>query len=112
MPIPAHLVPALQDLVRELVRGNFDGLERDGRAGRLTAAELRAAVRGYGRTLVDPPTEAFGAAAHPVRGAPGRWAIELDLWTVEEGRSDLTLTVAAQELPDRVRTEVDDLHVL
>lgn len=44
MAVPPDLIPALRELVHELVIGNignYAGLEADGRAGRLTAEEIR-----------------------------------------------------------------------
>ncbi|HKY26733.1 MAG TPA: hypothetical protein VJM12_02170 [Pyrinomonadaceae bacterium] len=112
--IPKELIPALKDLVHELVAGNFRKLERDGRAGRLTAKDLHHVLEGYGRTLIDLPDEAFQIGeAYPIEGKEDQyWAVDLDLWTLEEGRSDLTLTLTVRTTDKGVLTEIDDLHAL
>ena len=114
--IPSYLIPAMKSVVQELVIGNYAQLEADGRAGRLTAEELRRAVTQYGRRLVDPPNESIERAyMHPIKEqAQGlhSWAVDLDLWTVEEGQSDLTLSMTVQDRNGEVFVQIDDLHVL
>ena len=39
-------------------------------------------------------------------------AIDVALWTVEEGRSDLTLSLVSTRNGDQYRLAIDDLHVL
>jgi hypothetical protein len=47
-----------------------------------------------------------------VRGSnPKRWSVRFDLWTADEGRSDLTLELTVEET-DPLKIELDDLHVL
>jgi len=113
MTVPSILVPALNSLVHELVAGNYARLESDGRAGRLTARMLGQAVAEYGHILVDVPNEAFEVGrAYAIKGESLCWAVDLPLWTVDEGRSDLTLQVTARSTPDGVLMRIDDLHVL
>jgi hypothetical protein len=111
--LSSPMVQALKALVHELVAGNFATLAADRRAGRLTAEELANAVANYGRTLIDLPDAAFETAdVIPLAGQATAWAVDLDLWSVEEGQSDLTLSVTLQLTPDGVLTSIDDLHVL
>lgn len=112
MAVPTQLLDPLKDLVHELVLGRFSNLERDGRSGRVTAEELERAVRDYGRILVDPPEESFVNADAYATEENREWAIDVDLWTQEEGRSDLTLSVTARVVDGKVQLAIDDLHVL
>lgn len=74
--------------------------------------ELDRAVREYGRTLVALPEEAWGLVdVHPLEDGSGV-ALEVPMWTIEEGRSDLTLELSASERDASVAIEIDDLHVL
>jgi hypothetical protein len=43
---------------------------------------------------------------------PDAVTLDVPLWTREEGRSDLTLSVTAIKQGDTYTVEVDDLHVL
>jgi len=111
--IPKKLIPALRDVVHELVVGNFAKLEADGRAGRLSAKDLQQVLEEYGRTFIDVPDEAFEIGdAYPVENEKDTWAVDLDLWTLEEGRSDLTLTMTVRETDKGIMIEIDDCHML
>lgn len=102
----------VEHLVRDLAAGSFDAIGADGRAGRLTAAELRGAVEQYGRTLVPLPTEAWELVELYPAAAGDGVALDVPLWTAEEGRSDLTLSLSAVRDGAEFRLSIDDLHVL
>lgn len=111
--LPEQVFPAIQDVVRELVKGNFETLEQDGRSGKLTAKELERAIQDYGATLVNLEDEALKAVdVYRKQGVDNCWAVDLDLWTVEQGRSDLTLSLTIEVRGQRVNVAIDDLHVL
>jgi len=111
--LPDGFRAPIADLVNALVRGDFASLDRDGRSGRVGADGLRRSIVKYGRTLTGLPDEAYDLAdAGTVDARPGEWWIVVPMWTVEEGRSDLSLELAARPTPDGHRFEVTDLHVL
>ena len=114
MTLPKPVMDEIVRLVDDLVGGRFDQLQSDGRAGRLTAHEFAREIEEYGRTLVSLPDQAFELVdVYPLREQRFAWAIDVPLWTREEGRSDLTLSVTARQRgPEQVEIEVDDLHVL
>jgi hypothetical protein len=102
-------------LVEMLVVGDYHGLERASQGRRLTAEQLRQGVEEYGRKLRMPPEVVFDKLdVNEIKGAiPRAWWGLVDLWTVEEGRSDLTLEIrlidSGGELYD---FEIDNLNVL
>lgn len=109
------LETAVRTIVDLLVRGEYGTVERISRGRRLSAAELERAVTEYGRRLCAPESEWWDsveltpitAAAEPA------FHVAAPLWTVEEGRSDLTLELRLIEIAEEVYdTEVEDLHVL
>ena len=110
----AHgLVVAIRRLVRDIAEGRLDEVERDGRAGRCTAADLKCVIAEYGRTLLPLPDEAFEFGhVHEYENDPDGCFVDVDLWTSEEGRSDLTLSLEARKEADGYRVEISDLHVL
>lgn len=111
--LPTSVQNAISDLVRTIARGEFDQLVRDGRAGRLTSEELARAVSDYGRTIAEAlPREAFELAETYSQPGSSTVAVDLPLWTVEEGRSDLTLSLTLRNRDGSVDVEIDDLHVL
>ncbi|WP_437905929.1 hypothetical protein WME95_48180 [Sorangium sp. So ce327] len=100
-------------LVAELCAGRYAELETDGRAGRLSAEELRTAVEQYGKTLLLLPDESWALVdEYPQIGDPSTVAVDVPLWTKEEGRSDLTLSLTATKQSDGWALYIDDLHVL
>jgi hypothetical protein len=102
-------------LVETLVAGDYDGLEEATRGRRLTAEQLRQAVEEYGRELQMPPEVVFdNLDVNEIEGAVSRAAWMLvELWTVEEGRSDLTLEIRLTETGgERYDIEINNLHVL
>jgi hypothetical protein len=113
MPIDTKFRDPIRFLVEELVQGHFAQLEQDGRNGRLSAAELQDTLREYGRTIITLPDEALNLAdVHAIAGQKTCWAVDMPLWTAEEGRSELTLSLTISETRDGMQLEIDDLHVL
>ena len=102
-------------VVGMLVAGDYAGVEGASRGRRLTAEQLRQAVEEYGRELRMPPELVFDNldVVEIEDATPRAWSVLVDLWTVEEGQSDLTLelllTDTGGELYD---IEIYDLHVL
>ena len=110
-----NLSVPVRSIVRMLVARDYAGIERATDGRRLTAEQVANAVTEYGRTLVMPPERTFQSLdAVAVTGpGPRRWSVRFDLWTAQEGRSDLTLELTIVERGDGgVFVEVDDLHVL
>ena len=111
--LPEFLIPPIREVVRELAAGSYERLEADGRAGRLTAAELREAVEHYGRTLVELPDGGLQHVwVYTQQGRENVWRVDVDLWTAEEGRSDLTLSLLMERTGESVRVGIENLHVL
>ena len=81
---------------------------------RLDSASIEAAIRNYGRTLVMPPDTAFSQLdVVPVKNArPPRWSVRMNLWTIEEGQSDLSIELTLTEMGEDYIVELDDIHVL
>jgi hypothetical protein len=106
---------AVREVVALLVRGEYAALEVLSRGVRLGADDLARAVREYPATLALPPAgRELPLGVYEHRGAvPRSWGVDADLWSIEEGRSDLTLQLTVRERPDgRCTIEIDGLHVL
>ena len=97
-----------------LAAGDYASVERMTSGRRLSAADLERAVGDYGEKLVPIPAEALeDLEVTEVTGSdPAAFMVDVDLWTEQEGRSDLTLSL---ELVDRYSGAYDisvlDLHV-
>ena len=111
--IAAMRYPFAEDVRRvvdSLVAGDHAGLE----GNRMSAADLAGAIAAYGRQLITPPEAAFETidAVRVHDGGIERWSVRFDLWTAEEGRSDLTLEMTVKRAGSGYSVDVDDLHVL
>ncbi len=105
----------LECIVRLLVQGDYEALERLSGNVRLPADQIRFGVERFGRTLQFPPDDLWKyVTVHEVTGSqPRRWMVDVDLYTKEEGRSDLTLQLTLIDDPAEVfRVEINDLRVL
>jgi len=115
MDVPARFRPALESIVERLAAGDLQGLKRDGIDHR-PDADLSLWIRDYGPagvTIAPLPEEAWASAdAFPIDGRPGQWAVVVDLWTREEGKSDLSMEATVTESPEGISVVIDDLHVL
>lgn len=109
------VIALIKQVIAWMIAGAFDAVDQRSNGVRLSAADLSGAVNDYGRTLTMPPDEAFADLdAIAVSNAPyPTWSIRMDLWTKEEGRSDLTLECTViEKCNDDLTLEIDNLHVL
>ena len=110
--LPVHIRVAPAAVITRIVGGDFDGLIADGCAPRHVDGDLGLWVRDDPVELIDLPEEAWRYAEVIIDPArPGWWAVNVPLWTEEEGRSDLELEATVVERDGRVRVEVDNIHV-
>lgn len=106
-------VHGVHDLVAALSRGEYGAIISAGRVSRLQEADVRQGIEEYGRTLVPLPSNAVAEwDLYPLDGKAGVFGVDVPLWTAEEGRSDLTLSLTVHDQEGSVLIEVDDLHVL
>lgn len=122
-PIPLSLRPALSEVVDRLVAGDYEGLKHD-RIDPYADRDLGLWIREYGRapgsdepgraTLVPLPEEAWDWAevVFEDSGPPRVWGVVLDLWTLEEGHSDLSMEAEVTATSGGLRVVVSDIHVL
>lgn len=103
----------IETIVRLLVEGRYDEVVALTRGRRLSVEEIALAIAGYGRQLTMPPETAYDLSdVVAIRGASPGWSIRFPLWTVGEGRSDLTMEVTLNTTPNGCEIQLDDIHVL
>lgn len=102
----------VRELAGLLVLGDYEAVIRRSAGARLSAEALASAVAEYGRRLAFAPRDAEPPLDVVPHAAGAGWSVQVHLWTLEEGRSDLTLelTVLA-DAGTPYRIEVDNLHV-
>ncbi len=105
------IVRRVADLIAD---ARYEDAVRSCTLSRLSPTDLAAVIEDYGRTFVALPDDfgtcvdsvAIQTTAHPA------WSVRAPLWTVEEGRSDLTLEMTIEDRPGQPRIELDDLKVM
>jgi len=83
-------------------------------SSRVTADELARVIREYGCTPCLPPDNyaEFVTVDQYLDGSEAGFFIVAPLWTVEEGRSDLSVEVTACWRGGQFALHLHDLHVL
>jgi hypothetical protein len=84
--------PMLRDVVNRLVNGDYRleiGISGVEPVSAKTAEHIRASVANYGATLIDLPDDTWQTSVAQWYGT--HWDVMVDLWTAEEGPSDLIL---------------------
>lgn len=101
------------DLLVLLADGDYQSIMERCPGSRLTSDDLQKAIGEYGRKVIAPPADYmyFRTYELEARSVPS-WSVDADLWTEEEGRSDLTLQLTIAFAPSGPEIEIDDLHVL
>lgn len=112
MSLSAVAIDAIRRLVDDLAAGNYAAIEAAGWMGRQTEAQLRQSILDYGRTLVSLPRDGAEIHLYQSNRNPQELFVNVDLWTVEEGRSDLTLQLTVVENGANPQLSIEDLHVL
>jgi hypothetical protein len=105
----------IKQIVSWLVAKNFSAIEHYSHGVRLNAHHLSQAVNEYGRALVMPPDTTFTEldAIQVSTASEPTWSININLWTQEEGLSDLTLECTVIDRGEKkLDIEIDNLHVL
>lgn len=98
-PIPSAWRPTLKNIVDAFVRHDYhltDGLAGVAAVSEETATQIRTYIQEYGATLVLLPQESWATSACIWTG--DHWDALIDLWTEEEGNSDLVLQVHVSEV--------------
>ena len=115
IPVPTRFRPSISRVVARLAAGDYEGLRRDGTQAH-PDADLSMWIRDYGRdgaTLIPLPDEAWDSAeAFELDDEPGTWQVVIDLWTEEEGRSDLSMEALVIDDETDPLVRVNDIHVM
>jgi hypothetical protein len=104
----------VHQLVELIVAKKYDDVVALTAGRRLPSDQIQAAMDGYGRTLVMPPEIAFdNLDVIPIRNSnPPMLSVRMNLWSVEEGESDLSVELTVTVSDGGCRLELDDIHVL
>jgi hypothetical protein len=111
-PVSASWRPVLREIVRAFVRGDYQLTAPIADVAPVhvdTAEHIRAYIADYGATLVELQDETWESSCAQWMG--DGWDVLVDLWTKEEGRSDLVLHLKVVESGDGVHFTVHLVYV-
>ena len=114
MIIKNEISKIVSQLIFDLVSGDYEKLEYDGRIGRLSKDEVSEAISSYPGKITMPPPKAFDDFdIYEVKNSSNeKWTLDFDLWYDNE-RSDLTLGATIERTEaGKLIISIDDIHVL
>jgi hypothetical protein len=115
-PVPDRWRPVLASIVHRLVLGDYAGMAADGLisySNDPTDASIGRWIKEYPAHLVDLPADAWAYSEHgPDINVPGSWWVIVDLWTAEEGHSDLSMEATVWDDGVDVVVKVRNVHVM
>ncbi|WP_149086342.1 DUF7668 domain-containing protein [Pseudomonas prosekii] len=112
MEIDKNLELEIIDLVDALVNGDFDKISAKKWYGRLNKHDIETRLSEYGNTLVSPPASFVDKIDTYEYNDGSSLALNVPLWTEEEGMSDLTLSLELIHDGTKARLQITDLRVL
>jgi hypothetical protein len=112
---PTKATRTIEHVIRLLVARDYEALLLFAPSPGINANDLRSAAAQYFAQLIFPPIalEQLMNVVEVLNLQPKTWYVGIDMWTQEEGRSDLTLEMHFQEAAgDFYSVKIDGLHVL
>jgi hypothetical protein len=98
LPVPAAWRPTIKAIVKAFVGGDFrvsSGVPGLVPISSETAAQVQQYIESYGVSLAELPDDTWDTSVCIWMG--NRWDVLIDLWSEEEGRSDLVLSLQVSE---------------
>ncbi|MCC5847773.1 MAG: hypothetical protein JJU29_06720 [Verrucomicrobia bacterium] len=113
-----HMV-IIQNIVKKIVQAisnnNYEKITEITNNQRVSSKVIKSEIEEYGRTICVPNQDVFKNIdiVYVEDSNPNQYSVRFDLYTEEEGLSDLTLemTFFITE-SNHVTTEIDGIHVL
>ncbi len=109
--LPESLYEPVQELLTRLARRELPDLIDEGVLTPETAAKIEQEIIDYGASPAIPPDIALLLTSAIADGEQA-WTIEAPLWTREEGPSDLTLWMHAQERESGLELELRGIALI
>jgi hypothetical protein len=101
------------DLLVLLAEEDYESIMERCASSGMTGKDLQTAVGDYGRKVIAPPADYAHWNMGEIEAATvPTWWVVADLWTKEEGRSDLSLELTIAFTQNGPVVEIDNLHVL
>ena len=110
-PIPHEWRPTIRAIVHVLISNDETAISIPNVLPVPSEQRVRMSgnINDYGANLIELPEETWETSVCQWMGA--YWDALIDLFTLEEGRSDLALSVRVKEVDGQYRFEVMSIHV-
>jgi hypothetical protein len=102
----------IEEIVNNISLNNYKAIEDKGQNGKVDIKDLERVIKEYGCTIIPLPEKAFSKAEVYKMKDESRLDVYIPLWTEEEGRSDLTLSLSCYYNGNNNKVEINDLEVL
>ncbi len=111
-PIPTVWRPTFSKIVDAFVKRDYslsDGVTGVSSVSNETANHIEEYIQEYGEELIQLPDETWESSMCIWMGS--HWDVLIDLWTVNEGRSDLVLGAQVKEKDNRYTIDIGMVYV-
>lgn len=105
----------LQYILTLLSKKDYKALEELTNGVRLSKEDIEMAIADYDATIIMPPSSVYDNLdiIEIQNSNPKAWSVRFDLWTEEEGESDLSLELTFIESNHELyNIEIDNIHVM
>ena len=100
-------------LINQIQNKNYNIIRTEPFYSRCNPEDVERVIREYNRTIIEVPIQEIeNTEVIKLIKEKDTFAIDIDLWTIEEGRSDLTLQIIVENNRNKSRIGIEDLHVL
>lgn len=109
MTIPKKSIGEIKELITALSTLNFSTITQRHWQGRTSVVDLERVMSEYGGTFISPPDDFFDyAECYDLKDRAGH-LIDIPLWTINEGKSDLVITIELDSKSNEI--SISDLRV-
>ncbi|WP_431125476.1 DUF7668 domain-containing protein [Flagellimonas flava] len=112
LPIPHLWRPTFKEIVNAFVQKDYGlsaGINNVKPVSENTAEQIKEYIEDYGEVLVELPDETWNTSVYICYGS--YWNVLIDLYTEEEGLSDLVLNAEVREINNDYQFEIRLVYV-
>lgn len=112
LPIPHVWRPIFKSIVSEFVKKDYSlssGVKNVNPISRNTVEQIEKYIEDYGEELIELPEETWDTSVYICYG--DYWNLLIDLWTKDEGLSDLVLNAEVREKNNEYAVDIRLVYV-
>ena len=112
LPIPQVWRPIFKNIVKAFVNKDYNlslGVNNVNPVSDITAEQIQEYIEEYGEELVDLPEETWDTSVYICYG--DYWNVLIDLFTKNEGLSDLVLNAEVREKDNKYIVDINLIYV-